>query len=258
MTVPVKVDPPTDPNKVDPPNNVVVDSAAALRDQAILTKLREQDELIRAQQAQLDDLKKKPDVPIDAQNKEFWNNPLPILRKELQETVAPLIEFRKQFQANSDYESIKNEAKDDPKLKDFLAQPGVERQIDQLMAKNPSPTREAFGATVMGLKGAMELGFVAKPVVPSDPNKPPVPPIVPQVDMTLPPHMRPSAAPLPSAADQKPKLRELNENERRLARENKLTEAEYIELTDNVKPLEVITWASEAEKAAKKQKEGAK
>lgn len=256
MTVPLVTPSPTDPPKpVDPPVATVVDSAAQQRDQAILAKLREQDEVIRQQRVELDELKKKPEVPIGEQNKEFWNNPLPMLREELKKTVEPLIEFRNEFRANAAYDKIKGEAKADPRFKEFLAQPGVEAQVDQLMSKNPAPTHEAFGATLMGLRGAMELGIVPKPVVtpPKIDGEPPKP----AVDLNMiPPHLRPSAPPTPKAGDNAPKSRELTENERRQARENKMTEAEYIEFTDDVKPLDVVDYRTTLERA--KAKEGAK
>lgn len=252
--VPSPTNPPVDP----PASSVVVDSAAQLRDQAIMTKLREQDELIKQQQAKLDELSKKPEVPIGDQNKEFWNNPVEALNRALKETVAPLIEFRNEFKATTAYEKIKNEAKSDARFKEFLAQPGVEQQMDQLMSKNPSPTHESFGATLMGLRGAMELGIVPRPVVTEPPKKdaPPTPPI----DMTtIPPHMRPSSAPTPKPGETAPKLRELTENERRLARENKMTDAEYIEFSDDIKPLDVIDYRTTVERErAAKVKEGAK
>lgn len=250
---PLVTDPPA---VVDPPaSSVVVDSAAQLRDQAIMTKLREQDELIKQQQAKLDELSKKPEVPIGDQNKEFWNNPVEALNRALKETVAPLIEFRNEYKATTAYDKIKNDAKADARFKDFLAQPGVEQQIDQLMSKNPAPTHEAFGATVMGLRGAMELGIVPRPVVDKKPDELPKPPI----DMTtIPPHMRPSSAPTPKQGDTAPKLRELTENERRLARENKMTEAEFIEFSDDVKPLDVVDYKTTIEKERAKAKEGAK
>lgn len=245
----------TDPAK-PPDTNIQVDTEAKARearDNAILAKLREQDETIKAQNAKIEELSKKPEVPIGDQNKEFWNNPVGALDKALKDTVAPLIEFRNEFKATEAYNRIKNEAKNDARFKDFLAQPGVESQMDQLMAKNPTPTHESFGATLMGLRGAMELGVVPKPVVPNkvedkgnDTNKD-------KIDMaTLPPHLRPSAPPARSGANDAPKLRELNENERRLARERHLSDADYIELTDNVKPLGVVEWKSEAEKAKEK------
>src|SRR5258706_16368735 len=109
MTAPVAPVILTEPVK-PPETGVVIDNAAALRDQAILTKLREQDELIKQQQARLDELAKKPEVPIGDQNKEFWNNPVEVLNKALKETVAPLIEFRDQFRAGEAYEGIKREA----------------------------------------------------------------------------------------------------------------------------------------------------
>lgn len=257
MTTPVVPDPSL--TEKPPESGIQISDEAKARearDNAILAKLREQDETIKAQNAKIEELSKKPEVPIGDQNKEFWNNPVGALDKALKDTVAPLIEFRNEFKATETYNRIKNEAKNDARLKDFLAQPGVEQQMDQLMAKNPTPTHESFGATLMGLRGAMELGVVPKPVT-TEPLKKADEPPKPPIDMTtLPPHLRPSAPPARTGANDAPKLRELNENERRLARERHLSDADYIELTDNVKPLGVVEWKSEAEKA--KEKAGAK
>jgi len=244
----------TDPS----PSGVIVTSpdpnAAARQQEAILAKLRDQDELIRQQNARIEELSRKPELPVADQNKEFWADPMTVLRRELKETVKPLIEFRDEFKATSQYDRLKADAKSDPRFSAFLAQPGVENQIDQLMSKNPNPTAEALSGTIMGLRGAVEFGLVPgltlKKEEPSkDPNNPP------RVDTNvLPPHMRPSSAPSSRGDGDKPKLRDLSENERRLAREQRLSDAAYIELTDEVKPIDVVSYKTPEERTKEKSK----
>jgi hypothetical protein len=243
----------TDPN----PSGVTVTApdpqAVARQQELILNRLREQDEEIKRLRAQADAPPKTPEPPVAEQNKEFWADPMTVLRRELKETVKPLIEFRDEFKATSQYDRLKADAKNDPRFKDFLAMPGVENQIDQLMSKNPAPTAEALNGTIMGLRGAVEFGLVPGLVVTkkeekpnnADPKQPP-----PMVDNNvLPPHMRPSAAPAPRGDGEKTKTRELSENERRLARERGLSEAAYIELTDEVKPIDVVSYKTPEERA---------
>ena len=63
---------------------------------------------------------------------------------------------------------------------------------------------------------------------------------------TLPPHLRPSAPAAPTKPEQKIQ-RELTENERRIARERKQSDAEYLALLDA--PPDIMTM-KEVRKAA--------
>lgn len=252
---------------------VIVDPKAQ-QDERILSKLREMDDRIKAQDAELVELRKpkEPDIPITDQNKNFWNDPITVLRKELADTVKPLVEFRDEVQANTVYDKVKNSFKTDSRYKEFLAIPEVEGYVDQIMAKNRGVKDEtvlgnAYQAAVLSVRGAMELGALDKPksmINSADPNKPKLELVDPNKDESnkrndmLPPHLRPSSAPPAGNKSESAKLREMSEDERRLARENKLSDAEYIELTDNVRPADVIKWRSEALKAADKTKEGGK
>lgn len=232
---------------------------------AIIEKLREIDERQRETDRKLREAEeaanKSKEPPLDEKNKQFWANPTQELEKLFKKTVEPLIEFRDEFKANTDYDKVKAEFKSNPKFKEFLALPGIEAQVDSLMAKNP-PTRDAFLGSLLGLRGGIELGVIPKPegydtkaavdtkkVEDDTKGKG-------KVDTTIPPHLRPSSAPAPRGATDDKQLRDLTENEERQRIENKLTKREYIELTDEVAPHEVVGWSTEAER--NKRKEGDK
>jgi len=243
---------------------------SSLQNQAIIEKLREIDTRQRETDRKLEEQKAAADKAgaptLDEKNKLFWNNPAQELEKLIQKTVQPLIEFRDEFKAGTDYDRIKGEFKNDPRFKDFLAKPGVESQLDKLMEKNDK-TRDAYLGSVLGLRGGIELGLVPKPEgydkkeekkeedgdknkseKPSDTNKDG------KVRTDIPPHLRPSSAPSPSGDNKETPLRELSETEERLRLENKLTKREYIELTDEVAPADVVGWKSEAERSKKEEK----
>lgn len=255
------ISPTDDEKKVDDSETKVTTN---VQNAAIIEKLREIDERQRETDRKIREAEeaatKSKELPLDEKNKLFWANPAQELEKLIKKTVEPLIEFRDEFKANSDYDRVKAEFKNNPKFKDFLALPGIEAQVDSLMAKNP-PTRDAFLGSVLGLRGGIELGVIPKPdgydakvtgdikKVEGD-NKDKGKD---NVNTTIPPHLRPSSAPAPrGATDEKP-LRDLTENEERQRIENKLTKREYIELTDEVAPHEVVSWKTEAERSKQKE-----
>lgn len=243
----------------DPAAAVITQPDNSAQDR-VLAKLRDMDATIQAQAAQIEELRKPKAEPVnaEAEKQKFWVDPLPLLRKELQEAVAPLVEFRDQFRADSLYDKIKNEFKNTPKFKEFLAAPGVEQYVDQIMASNKSITdekaiRNAFQSAVLGIRGAMEMGLVDKPAtiapVATEQTKEQT-----KVETMIPPHLRPSSAPRPSGEAKNKELRPLTELEERLRRENKLTHAEFVELADETPPQDVIKWKPESQRT----KEGAK
>jgi len=267
----------TDPNKpvIDDPNKpvtTITSGQPSAREQLLLEEIRRigkrTDDLSKA----LEEAKKPPEPSQADKTKEFYDNPSKVIEEALKKTVQPLIEFRDEFKAQSAYEKLKTEFKQNAIYKSFLEQPGVEAAVDQLMASN-KPTPEAMRAVILGVKGGIDLGVIdlghgAPSGQPNnDPNKPPNQPSnktePPKVPDNLPPHLRPSAPPNPAddrarGDDKNAKYKALaenaNENQRRLARENGLSLEEYFQMND-VDPLDVV---SSKVGIKEKTKEGAK
>lgn len=252
----------TDEKKEDPASLTETGTGAQITaptktDDAVLNKLRELDDRNRTLTAEIEELKKPktPEVPVSEQNKAFWNDPVTVLRKEMADTVKPLIEFREEFRATSLLDKVKAEYKNAPQYKEFMAQPGVEAYVDQLMSKNTGIKDEreignAMQAAILSVKGAMELGLIPKPAGENraDPNANKKPEEKVEQPNVIPPHLRPSSAPKPSGDTGGKKLRDLTETEERMRRENKLSHAEFIELTDEVSPAGVVGWKPESQR----------
>jgi len=197
-------------------------------------------------EARLNALSKKVDepapVPLDmkTENKKFFDSPAVALaenreqiKKDLIETVKPLIEFKNTFEKGSQYERLKASTKSDPRFKDFLALPGVEAMVDQMMEKLPA-SPDAMYSVLVGLRGSMEFGDINKPGAAA----PPAPART--GDPIQPPHLRPTPPPLPDrepgsdkeAAYLKGEVEKLDENARRLIREMGMTAEEYVRWRD--------------------------
>jgi len=236
-----------------------------LQNQAIIEKLRELDTRTQEAERKLKEAADKaPEKTVDEKTKLFFNDPVTTIQEMLNKTVKPLIEFRDEFKAGTEYDRVKNEFKNDPRFKDFLAKPGIEVQVDKLMEKN-QPTRNDFLGVLLGLRGGIEMGLVPKPEgydgkKEDGDNKEDKKPSGTEGDnketkvrTEIPPHLRPSSSPAPKGDDKEKPLRELNESEERLRIENKLTKREFIELTDEVGPADVVGWQTEAERNKKKE-----
>lgn len=231
-----------------------------LQNQAIIEKLREIDERQRETERKVTEAANKvPEKTVDEKTKTFFNDPVTTIQSMLDKTVQPLIEFRNEFKAGSSYDKIKNEFKNDARFKEFLARPGIEAHVDKMMEKN-EPTSQAMLGVLLGLRGGIEMGLVPKPdgyekkednkeekKVESETKET-------KVRSDLPPHLRPSSAPGPRGEQETEKLRDLSESEERLRIENKLSKRDFIELTDEVGPAEVVNWRSEAERNKKEEK----
>lgn len=235
-----------------------------LQNQAIIEKLRELDTRTQEAERRLKEATEKiPEKTLDEKTKTFFNDPTGVIQGMLDRTVKPLIEFRDEVKAGSTYDKVKAEFKNDARFKDFLAKPGIEVQVDKMMEKN-APTRDSMLGVLLGLRGGIELGLIPKPEgydtkkeepkVEGEVDKPTTEKKDTKVRTDIPPHLRPSSAPSPRGEQEQEKLRELSESEERLRIENKLTHREYIELTDEVGPADVVGWQTEAERKKKEAK----
>lgn len=176
----------------------------------------------------------KPPVPDPAaQTKGFYDKPIEsvteIVRREINEAIAPLKGFVSAYTTNDELSKMKNELRINPNIAKVLdvGEAYVDRLISEATSKGAPLTREMVMGAVASVKGGIDLGWIqsnggtapAPPAPPAGGGNPPPP--------NAPPHLRPSAPPAPAAGAPK-KLRDLNEEERRLARENKLSDEEYL------------------------------
>ena len=168
-----------------------------------------------------------------AERQEFFNDPAEITRRtvraELEQTVAPLLEFVKELKGQGMIGRLKEQVKTDPRFAPMWDS-AVEQAVDATLAKvAPDQLNEhtVRAATVqaIGLK-AMGMLEGSSPPPNSNPNPNPAP--TGERRVQTPAHMRPSAPPAPSGNGNKPKLRALTENEERLRRENKQTHEDFL------------------------------
>jgi hypothetical protein len=196
-----------------------------------------------------DKINAPPPLDTGKLNKDFFSAPhtniRDLIREELKESIAPLIEFKDQVSAQTNYDRLKAEFKADPRFKDILAVPSVESMLDEAVAATPNITKGGLYGVLVGIRGAMEVGDIPKPGGGAAPvGRSPS-------DISVPPHLRPSPPPLPDDETKgKDKVRELTENERRLAREKGMPSEEYLAWID-----EAATSVSESKIGIKSKEE---
>lgn len=257
-----------DPNLVNPPPNTELTPTPEVSIEPVEPVPDPKDDLIQQQMAALTEMRGEisklnarldnpvpvpPAPPVDPpktkeeEDKEFWDSPRDMIRKELSEAIKPMQDFITEqnqksvvSEAKDEYQTIKAKYKLDPRFTDLFRV--AEAHIDSLMA-NQAPVEGNMLAVLYGIRGAIALGDIPgvslEPTpVPVDPNVPqPVAPVAPQptpgvTSAMLPAHIRPS--PPTTVPGQPPVVqrRELNENERRLARESGLTPDQYLDLQE--------------------------
>lgn len=161
---------------------------------------------------------------------EFWKNPTKVIgeliRQEMKTTVDPINARLAAAESGSVYERAKARLRELPQFKEVWQH--IEGSIDQF-AENARARGVELDDQVMQLAavnayGAYQLGMIPGRPAPSN--------SVPTV--TTPPHLRPSVAAIPGTErSETPPIRELTENEKRLARER------------NQKPEEFLAWIGE-------------
>lgn len=192
-------------------------------------------EIARLQQ-ELEDRKKEPPKPItQEQEQTFFTNPLTstkeLIRQELQEQLSPFRQFIEQNSRVSKYDQLKNQIK--------LSQLGNllkenEQIVDQLM-QGADPTEATISAAIFqaaGLRASGMLGNQPAPQTQSNVainNNPTPQNNQPPINMSVPPHLRPSAPPAPRENNNQPNYPPLTENERTLMRLWGMNEKQYRE-----------------------------
>ena len=156
---------------------------------------------------------------------DFYDDPRQAIREEVGEMIAPFVADLRESRADRARETMVGEfgaewTQMEPIVDNLISQ--GRRAGMTINDHDPAMLRTLF-YTAKGYQSHVGTGMApAQPAAEAIPT-PAAAPMIPQ--------HRPSAAPLPAAGG-KPALRELTENERRLAREWKMTPEEYIELQD--------------------------
>lgn len=207
--------------------------------EATLRDYHRQNAELRQRQRELDQRLSKVETPPgpseDQMNQEFWKNPTGVMNKlikdELARTVGPLNERIQAQSQMSEYDRAKQQLKlkyndiwdkIEGSVDDFVrtaSAQGVEVN-DQLM--------EVAALTASGLYYRGQIPGVAPTPHVAEPKKEEERP----ASVFTPPHLRPSAPPIPGAEPPKQELRDLTENEKRLARERGMTHEQYLQWLD--------------------------
>lgn len=199
------------------------------------TRLNEQDTALQTLRTEVEALKTGPPPTPDDQAKEYFKNPVEVIRRELETSIAPLREFVSNFQAGDKYTQIKAALKVSPAfsgVREVFDGGTLEGYLDKAMEK-----QEISQATVMsaalGVLGMKEAGMLpdipAAPITLTPTGDPPV-------DV---PTTRPSPPPAPKGTPVP--LRTLTENEERVRREWGMTQEEYLKELEGDTPMVMET-----------------
>lgn len=199
--------------------------------------LAEKDRALRDALAEAERLRneraKPPELTPEESSKKFFENPVELIRTEIQKALAPVTQSIASFTTRSRYAELKIEMAQDPRFTDL---PKIEKEFDQMM------NGQAIDPNVMIGAYYAAYGMVAKTApqrlidggntgTVDNTNTNTGTPAKPA--LTIPPHLRPSTPPAPVKQDEKVKRPPLTENERRLMKMNNIaTEDEWYALMD--------------------------
>lgn len=172
-------------------------------------------------------VQQQEEVPTD-----FFQDPKKVLAAEIAKQVAPLNDFTKKLQRQEAYNNLKAQFMMHPQYGPALQQIGA--YVDQVMA-NQDPSPQNMVNAIQSVIGQLIL---QNPHLVAQPQ--PVQQQQPQRQQVVtPPHLRPSGAPTPSnnagnpaSYEERAKTHPWTENERRLARENNMTMAQWLEFLE--------------------------
>ena len=181
-----------------------------------------------------------PAPPTADEERAFFDKPRAateeIVRRELQTQVAPINAFVQNMQRGQLIAQLKQQMRQLPQQFPYVAQ--VEQLLDQLLANSPTIDPNVVAAAYNQAVGyyVSQGGTLTRenpaPVNNQPNNQVPSAP--------LPAHVR-SSPPAPPRVNEtgKKQLRQLNENEKKIARSRKMTDAEYLFWTEEVSGAEV-------------------
>ena len=210
--------------------------------QLLEEQLREQNRQIQTLNSQFEQRNAIPPTPqptTDELKQRFYNDPhgatRDIIREELKQAIQPLQDFTQNFRSETQTERLLTRFKADPRFAPMWDS-NIEETVTALL-RNVAPasineqTIQAAIVNAIGLKAVGMLpGGNRQPV---NNNSAPTPNGGNGEQRTenraVPPaHMRPSAPPSPSTPVGGQRVRQLTEGEKRLARENRMTDQEYL------------------------------
>ncbi len=220
--------------------------AQKLRVYEIQTKtVRDQGARITAAENELAELKAKKEEEakptMEQSAKEFYADPVGTMKKALAEAVAPLNVFKDRFESESEYVKVKRNLMVNPVYAQHLNNPQFSSIIDELIAEGQKTTGQVSEAMVeAAIKhtiGSIAVGDVVlnpvKGTENGDKGKE-----VETESAFIPPYLAPSSPPR-KKAEAKKQLRELTENEARLAKERNMGKEAYLAWLE-VDPSDVI------------------
>lgn len=198
-----------------------IDRIVAILDDTVREQGRELNRVHQPAPVAVEPVREAPKVT----NEQFWENPVAAVQSLLQATIQPLSEEVRGAKAEIKAPSIRENLRQ--KYEDFaVLEPAINEILRRRGVANPeSVTDEGVLETVYftAYGYASKNGLfdnkapAAREPVNNNPNPAPASTPAP-VPQAIPQH-RPSSAPLPTGAPKAQALRDLTENERRLARE---------------------------------------
>lgn len=233
-----------DPNSSNPPASATDTENVTRYNQILEENLREQNRQIQQLQDQLARATTTPAAPAapqpsdEEERQNFYNRPVATTRQMIQEeldrTIKPLTDFVQQMRGGTESEKIMSRLKVDPRFAPHW-DAAVENAVNSVIARlSPDQINEqTIQSTIIQALGLKSIGQLAPVPGSPAPSAPPAPaPSNPPTNgnppVSSPPHMRPSAPPGPNA-NQPVRRRQLTENEKRLAREKRMTDDVYLD-----------------------------
>jgi hypothetical protein len=193
---------------------------------------RDAEQRARDLEDQLQQERNKNKAPVNVTTEltrdDYFNDPINTINRLVSAQVKPLNEFTQEMQAQREYEQLKAGYR-----QQYPAFAQIESTVDQFMIGKPrnhagmqSAIREAVGHLALTNPASLNPPTNNNPPAPTNPVTPT--PKVPDSQA----HLRPSNTPSITPVDNNPKRRPLTENERRLLREQNMTEERYWQLME--------------------------
>ena len=199
------------------------------------------DNVLREKEAELqrlrDQLETKPVVPEltpDEQKQKFFNNPMDVLRQEINAALSPLLDFASGVRKETEYDRLKTRFKNDARYSDVF--PQIEGYVDQIMSKSEMTDQNMRTAILVAI-GALHSGEIVPTATQTSTQTTTQTNNTNQNRIVTPPHLRSSPPNAPKTTKKSNVV--LTELEKRLARERGMSESDYIKFRD-AKPSEVI------------------
>lgn len=211
----------------------------------LLESLRDANRRLADQERQLAELK-RPVAPVDLRSDEerraaWFNDPegtqRQLVRQEVEATIKPLMEFVTGLKSTGIVDRAISNIKSDPRLSQQFDS-DVENYVRAELAKlDPNQINDGLtGAIALGAIGMKATGMIKSTQAPASINNPSP---TPNMSPITPPHIRADPLPINAPVNQPTRTtRQLTEDEVRILRETnsrrsrKITEQEYIDLTD--------------------------